>query len=271
MLLSMKKSLAVFGNGNMGWSVLAGALDSGILSPDDVVVVESNPERAQLALDRGIALATPQEASQAKHLFLAVKPQIFQELAQQIGILEDRKVIISVMAGIGSKSIYTALGPNAAVVRVMPNTPAKIRSGISAICHGKGSEKEDLEFPSMLMASVGRVVEVDEEHMYAVTATSGSGPAFILQMAESMENAAINEGIPPSIARLLVQETIVGAGRLMLETGDEPSDLRAAVTSKGGTTAAGLDAMKTHGFDAAVSAAIRAATERGVQLDQEHG
>ena len=267
----MEKSLAVFGNGNMGWSVLAGALDSGILTPDDVLVVESNPERAQLAMERGIAVTTPSEALCAKHLFLAVKPQMFQELASQVGMLKERKVVISVMAGIGSESIHSALGPNTAVVRVMPNTPAKIRSGISAICHGKGSEKKDLEFPSMLMGAVGHVVEVDEEHMYAVTATSGSGPAFVLQMAESMEKAAINEGIPPSIARQLVQETIVGTGRLMLETADEPSDLRAAVTSKGGTTAAGLDAMNAHGFDAAIAAAIRAATQRGVQLDQEHG
>ena len=104
--------------------------------------------------------------------------------------------------------------------------------------------KSDLVFPHQLMSSVGNVVEVTEEHMYAVTATSGSGPAFILRMAEAMEAAAIKEGLEPQDARTLVQNTILGAARLMLETGEEPSELRQAVTSKGGTTAAGLQAMR---------------------------
>ena len=107
--------------------------------------------------------------------------------------------------------------------------------------------------------------------MHAVTATSGSGPAFIFRMAEAMEAAAISEGIAPETARILVQQTILGAGLLMRKTGEEPSDLRKAVTSKGGTTAAGLDAMTHHDFDATMAAAIRAATERGITLDQEHG
>ena len=271
MLVPMTTRLALLGNGNMGWSVLSGALDSGLLNPAEVVVVESNPDRAQLARARGVAIVSAPEARVAETLLLAVKPQMFQDLAREIGPLPERRVVISVMAGIRSDSIKAAMGEYAAVVRVMPNTPARLRAGISAICAGEGAVKSDLVFPHQLMSSVGNVVEVTEEHMYAVTATSGSGPAFILRMAEAMEAAAIKEGLEPQDARTLVQNTILGAARLMLETGEEPSELRQAVTSKGGTTAAGLQAMSEHGFDEAVAAAIRAATERGRELDKEHG
>ena len=108
-----------------------------------------------------------------------------------------------------------ALGSHAAVVRVMPNTPARLQAGVSAICRGEGANETDLEFPHALMKSVGLVVEVDESQMYAVTATSGSGPAFVFRMAEAMEAAAISEGIAPNTARILVQQTILGAGLLM--------------------------------------------------------
>jgi pyrroline-5-carboxylate reductase len=271
MLAVMMTRLAVLGNGNMGWNVLLGALDAKVLEPDEVVVVESNPVRADLAAARGIRIVNAHEALEAEHLFLAVKPQSFQALAREMGPLSARRIVISVMAGIRSTSIRKALGELAAVVRVMPNTPARLRAGVSAICAGDGAQPEDLAFPHQLMSSVGSVVEVTENHMYAVTATSGSGPAFVLRMAEVMEAAAIKEGLDHKVARALVQKTILGAGRLMLETGEEPSELREAVTSKGGTTAAGLDAMRAHGFDEAVTAAIRAATERGLELDREHG
>jgi len=267
----MSTRLALLGNGNMGWSVLSGALDAGVISPAEVVVVESNPERAELAAQRGVGLVDAAEASEAGTLLLAVKPQAFQGLAQEIGPLPGRRVVVSLMAGIRSDAIRMAMGEEAAVVRVMPNTPARLGAGISAICPGAGAEHADLEFPRRLLSSVGRVVEVSEAHMYAVTATSGSGPAFILRMAEAMEAAAIAQGIEPRDARELVQHTILGTGRLMAETGEEPSTLREAVTSKGGTTAAGLEAMTEHGFDDAVAAAIKAATERGRELDREHG
>lgn len=255
----------------MGWSIVSGALDAGLLTPEEILVVDQNADRQARARDRGLRLGGPADASEATHLLVAVKPQDFSALATELGPLPDRQIVISVMAGLRSESIRTALGPNAAVIRVMPNTPARLQAGVSAICLGDGAEEADLLFPRQLMQSVGVVVEVEESHMYAVTATSGSGPAFVLRMAEAMERAAIAEGIEAGTARILVQQTILGAAMLMRNTGEEPADLRKAVTSKGGTTAAGLDAMTQHGFDAAVSAAIRAATERGITLDQEHG
>ena len=255
----------------MGWSVVSGALDAGLLQPAEILIVDQNPERAERARKRGMRVVSAREAAAAEYLFVAVKPQDFAALANDLGPLPERRVVISVMAGIRSSSIQNALGANAAVVRVMPNPPARLQAGVSAICRGEGANEADLEFPHALMKSVGLVVEVDESQMYAVTATSGSGPAFIFRMAEAMEAAAISEGIAPETARILVQQTVLGAGLLMRQTGEEPSDLRKAVTSKGGTTAAGLDAMTHHDFDAAMAAAIRAATERGITLDQEHG
>ena len=255
----------------MGWSVVSGALDAGLLQPAEILVVDQNPDRAERAQKRGMQVVSAPEAAAAEYLFVAVKPQDFAALANDLGPLPERRVIISVMAGIRSSSIRKALGSHAAVVRVMPNTPARLQAGVSAICRGEGANETDLKFPHALMKSVGLVVEVDESQMYAVTATSGSGPAFVFRMAEAMEAAAISEGIAPKTARILVQQTILGAGLLMRKTGEEPSDLRQAVTSKGGTTAAGLDAMTHHDFNATMTAAIRAATERGVTLDQEHG
>ncbi|MCH2160951.1 MAG: pyrroline-5-carboxylate reductase [Phycisphaerales bacterium] len=271
MLHGMQMRLGVFGAGNMGWSIVSGAIDAGLLTPEEVAVVDHDETRIERARARGIRVCSPTEAVAATHLLVAVKPQDFNALAESMGPLPDRRVVISVMAGLRSESIRAALGPNAAVVRVMPNTPARLQAGVSAICRGDGAEESDLDFPRLLMESVGVVVEVDESRMFAVTATSGSGPAFVLRMAEAMEAAAIEEGIDHETARILVQETILGAATLMRKTGEEPADLRKAVTSKGGTTAAGLDAMTEHGFDAAVAAAIRAATERGRTLDQEHG
>ena len=255
----------------MGWSILSGALDAELLAPEEVAVVDHHEARIEKARARGVRICPPSEAVKAPCLLVAVKPQDFSTLAKAMGPLPERRVIVSVMAGIRSQSIRSTLGPNAAVVRVMPNTPARIQAGVSAICRGDGAEESDLDFPRQLMESVGLVVEVTESEMFAVTATSGSGPAFVLRMAEAMEAAAIEEGIDPEPARILVQQTILGAGLLMRKTGEEPADLRKAVTSKGGTTAAGLDAMTEHGFDAAVAAAIRAATERGQILDREHG
>ena len=141
MLVPMTTRLALLGNGNMGWSVLSGALDSGLLNPAEVVVVESNPDRAQLARARGVAIVSAPEARVAETLLLAVKPQMFQDLAREIGPLPERRVVISVMAGIRSDSIKAAMGEYAAVVRVMPNTPARLRAGISAICAGEGSRE----------------------------------------------------------------------------------------------------------------------------------
>ena len=270
MLYAMKPRIAFLGNGNMGWSVLSGALDASVLAPSEVLVIEHDANAAARAAARGVTIAPLHEATRADILFLAVKPQNFQSLAQELGPLPDRRVVISVMAGLSSTSIRNALGQMAAVVRVMPNTPARIGAGISAICAGDGATDDDLTFPHELMAAVGTVVRVSEENMFAVTATSGSGPAFVLRMAEAMEQAAIKEGIECETARVLVQQTILGTAKLMIESGDEPAVLRAAVTSKGGTTAAGLDAMSAANFDDAVAAAIHAASARGIELGNEN-
>lgn len=270
MLHRMKPRIVFLGNGNMGWSILSGALEANVIEPADVLVVEPLQRAADRAAQRGVTIGSLRDASNADVLVLAVKPQSFQSLAADLAPLPSRCVVVSVMAGLSSESIRAALGPNAAVVRVMPNTPARVGAGISAICLGAGATESDLAVPLALMHAVGKVVRVTEEQMFAVTATSGSGPAFVLRMAEAMERAAIAEGLEPETARTLVQQTIFGTAKLMIETGDDPAALRAAVTSKGGTTAAGLDAMSAAGFDDAVVAAIHAATARGIELGNEN-
>ena len=133
MLLDMNPRLAILGAGNMGWSVVSGALDAGLLQPAEILVVDQNPERAERARKRGMQVVSAPEAAAAEYLFVAVKPQDFAALANDLGPLPERRVIISVMAGIRSNSIRKALGPHAAVVRVMPNTPARLQAGVSVI------------------------------------------------------------------------------------------------------------------------------------------
>lgn len=149
----------------------------------------------------------------------------------------------------------------------MPNTPAAIRLGVTTIAPGPAATDDDLAWVRRLFAAVGTVVELDESHFHAVTAVSGSGPAWIFRKAEAWITAAIAEGLPPDVASRLVIDTIFGAASLLRAGDRSPSELRAAVTSRGGTTAAGLAALDDAGFDDAVRAAIAAATARGRELD----
>ena len=200
---------------------------------------------------------------------LAVKPQVFPEVAPALGPAADgqRRLAISVMAGLRANRIADALGAGTAVVRTMPNTPAAIRLGITAMAPGPDATTDDLAWTRRVFESVGSVVEIDESHFHAVTATSGSGPAWVFRLAEAWIAAGVAEGLPEETARRLVVETLHGAANL-LQVGDRsPNALREAVTSKGGTTAAGLAALNEHDFDAVIAAAITAATARGRELD----
>ena len=261
--------LAVIGLGNMGGAILAAALDTGVLRADRIGVVDTDPGRVATFSNLGCRAIDLASAGRVPRLLLAVKPQVFPQVASEFGPVADggRRLAISVMAGLRASRIADALGAGTAVVRTMPNTPAAIRLGITTMAPGPGATPEDLDWTRRVFESVGSVVELDESHFHAVTATSGSGPAWVFRLAEAWIAAAVGEGLPEETARRLVIDTMHGAANL-LHVGDRsPSELREAVTSKGGTTAAGLAALSEHDFDAAVGAAIGAATARGRELD----
>ena len=262
-------SLAFIGCGNMGGAILRGVLNAGEISPTEILVVERSPERRQewsaLGVDTTDRIADIREVP---NILLAVKPQDFPPVAADLAPLPESTLLISVMAGLSSAAIRQAIGSEMRVVRAMPNTPCQIGAGITAIAPGLGATKEDLRFANELLSTVGAVVHVEEEHMHAVTATSGSGPAYAFLLAEAWLLAAIKQGLDPEVARQLVHATLAGAAALLAENPDAEA-LRKAVTSKGGTTAAGINELEEHGFREAMEKAVAAATKRGHELDSE--
>lgn len=259
--------LAVLGFGAMGSAVLRGALTAGLVRPATVLAVEPDRGRREEASSLGCSTsADPRDAAAARILLLAVKPQSFADLAPALGSRTRRTLVLSVMAGISGARVADAVGPGHAIVRAMPNTPARIRCGVTAIAPSVGADAADLAEAERLFAGVGATVQVPERLLDAVTATSGSGPAYLYLIAEAWEAAARELGLEADAARTLVRGTILGAARLLAEEGADPVALRAAVTSKGGTTAAAIESLERSGLRSAMRDALAAAARRGQEL-----
>ncbi|MEQ8770699.1 MAG: pyrroline-5-carboxylate reductase [Phycisphaerales bacterium] len=265
--------LAVIGGGNMARAILSGAKRSGVVG--DLCVVAEPDESRRRSFEHGVASAADAIAWIREHepepgagqVLLAVKPQMFAAVAQELAPeFEHERVVISILAGLTSAKIREGLGGKARVVRVMPNTPARIGRGMSAIAVGEGAALEDAEFAHALFAGVGRTLALPESMMDGFTALAGSGPAYVFYLAEAMLDAAIELGFERDHALTIVRETIAGAGELMRSGADTPRALRAAVTSKGGTTAAAIDVLDQAGVMDDVMRAIHAARHRGAEL-----
>lgn len=273
----MQPRLVIVGSGNVGQAITRGAVLSGLAAPSEIGVVDSDPERVAAAVAEGLRAADAEGVAGCDLLVLAVKPQQFAEAAKSIAsALRDHAdgagpIVASVMAGIRSDAIRAALGPSVRVVRAMPNTPAGVRRGITAIAADSGVDAASLAQVEQLFASVGRTVRVEERLFDAVTAVSGSGPAFVYRFLKAWSAAAEELGLPTDTAEALARETLIGAAALLDETRERPEVLRAKVTSKGGTTAAGLARMddgspRAGGIDALLSETLRAARDRGAEL-----
>lgn len=263
------KKLGFLGCGNMGGAILEGILEHGELAPEEILVVEKSEERTFYWRDKGVSVSeSPKALQMASTLILGVKPQIFDQAAVDLGTLERSCTVVSIMAGIDSSRISAALGEKARVVRTMPNTPCTIGMGISAIARGHNATDSDMETAIEIMSTVGRIIEVEEASMHAVTATSGSGPAYLFLMAESWIEASIATGLSREIAELLVIEMIRGSAELLHRERD-PVTLRKTVTSKGGTTAAGIESLENNGLRKSLVQALESARRRSVELGSE--
>ena len=261
-------TLGIIGAGNMGMAILRGALDAGVLSAQTTVVADVEPSRREEAARLGCpTTANVADLREAGQIILAVKPQGFGGVAGALGTLDRPTVVISIMAGLGSREIRAALGPAARVVRVMPNTPCQVGAGMAAIAVGEGAQPGDETLAVGIFEALGRTVIVDEALMHAVTAVSGSGPAYVFLLAEAMEQGGVGLGLDPDTARLLVRQTILGAGKLLAESDRTASELRVAVTSPGGTTEAAIREMLNRELPAIVLDAVGAARDRGVELE----
>jgi pyrroline-5-carboxylate reductase len=272
--MGMKQpALAVIGGGAMAQAILGGARQAGILTGDVCVADPNESCRAHF----GTAVSTAREALNwlasvesepgSGQLMLAVKPQMLKGVAEELdGLVRDR-VVISILAGAGGGMIRDALGGRCKVVRVMPNTPAQIRRGTTAIAIGAGATDSDATFAEALFRGVGDVViRLDESMMDAFTAVAGSGPAYVFYLAEAMQRGAIEAGFDIETAAQIVTGTIAGAAELLKRDGATASELRARVTSKKGTTQAATDSFDESGVADAIVRGVLAARDRGVEL-----
>ena len=236
---------------------------------DTLLVGEKRPERAaELEQRYGVeVLPNRQAARRADTVVVVVKPQDMSDLLKEIAPeLRRGQLVVSLAAGITTAYIESHLPEGVAVVRVMPNTPALVDEGMAAISRGSHCDEEHLAEAESLMGSTGRVVRVPERQQDAVTAISGSGPAYLFFVVEAMIEAGVHLGLPRSTATELVVQTMVGSAKLLRETGEHPTVLRERVTSPGGTTAAAVRELEDHKVRAAFLRALEAARDRSRQL-----
>jgi pyrroline-5-carboxylate reductase len=261
-------TVAIFGAGVMGETLLAGWLRAGRRA-EDVVVTERRPERAVELRERyGVeVLDNVAAAKAAGSLVLVVKPQdmggLLDELAPHVA---PGQLVVSLAAGITTAFIERRLPDGVPVVRVMPNTPALVDEGMAAISPGSHCDEPHLVDAEELLRATGKVVRLPEHQLDAVTAVSGSGPAYVFYVVEAMIEAGVHLGLTRSVATELVVQTVVGSAKLLRETGDHPVVLREQVTSPGGTTAAALRQLEDHKVRAAFLSAIEAARDRSRAL-----
>ena len=259
---------AIIGAGVMGEMLLSGLVRAG-RRVDQLLVGEKRPERARELEERyGVAsVSNVEAAAKADTVALVVKPQDMAAVLEEIApALRPGQLIVSLAAGITTAFIESRVPEGTAVVRVMPNTPALVDEGMAAISPGSHCGDAHLAEAEALLASTGRVVRVPEKQQDAVTAISGSGPAYIFFVVESMIEAGVHLGLPRATASELVIQTLYGSATMLRETGTHPSILREQVTSPGGTTASALRELEIHRVRAAFLAAMEAARDRSREL-----
>jgi len=264
-------AIAFIGGGNMARSLIGGLLASGTDPGSIRVAAPSESTRRGLEADFGVrTFQTAAEAVQGAGVWMfAVKPQVMRGVCEdlQAAAKTDRPVAVSVAAGITSAQMERWLGGDAAVVRAMPNTPSLLGAGVTGLYANAKVDAEGRRRADAVLATAGVTVWIDDEsRMDAVTATSGSGPAYIFLLAEAMEDAAVAQGLPDEAARTLVLQTILGAARMLTGSDESPAELRRRVTSPGGTTHAAIETFENGGLRDLVARAMSRATERGREL-----
>ena len=261
-------TIAIFGAGVMGETLLSGLLRAGF-TPEELVITERRSDRAaELEAKYGVrALSNLEAAGAADVLVLVVKPQDMTALLTEIAEhVVPGNLVVSLAAGVGTEAIATHLAAGTPVVRVMPNTPALVDQGMAALSRGAHVSDEQLEQAMDLLRSCGKAIEVPEAYQDAVTAISGSGPAYVFYVVEAMIEAGVVLGLPRATATELTVQTLFGAATMIRETGTHPTVLREQVTSPGGTTAAALRTLDDHKVRAAFVSAIEAAAQRSREL-----
>src|SRR5579871_2216386 len=262
--------VAVLGAGKMGGILLQAFLKNNLLEPDQIVATVQHPDRAQaLSAQFGIEVGTDNlaAAQRADVILLGVKPtQIPGVVAEIAPALNPSKMLLSFAASVKTRAIEHAAGCDLAVVRAMPNTPAMLAAGVTALCPGRFVSVQQMAVAQRIFQTVGRTVVVDEKHMDAVTGLSGSGPAFIYIIIEALAEAGVNVGLPRDVATLLAAQTTLGSARMVLETGYHPALLKDAVTTPAGCTVDGILELEEGGLRVTLIKAVKRATQRAKEL-----
>ena len=269
-----KTSVTFIGGGNMAGSLVGGLIADG-WDPDRIRVVDTDPQQRERMAVRYQVHTTPDNlaaVSNADVVVLAVKPQVMEDVARALAtaVSGSRPLIISIAAGIRETALRSWLGEHVAIVRAMPNTPALVQSGATALYANAAVSEQQRSLAETILRAVGLVIWIDDESlMDAVTALSGSGPAYFFLFMEALQAAGEELGLPAKTARLLALQTAFGAARMALESADDAGTLRRHVTSPGGTTERAIKSLQESGFERMISQALKAAAERSREIAEE--
>jgi len=264
--------VCILGAGNMGTAIIRGLIGARTLPAEKIFA--SDADEAKLSsLKRDYSIGTTNDNLELVRacpiVILCVKPQTIRKVLAEIApAITEKHLVISIAAGVTIETLESSLGSAPRVIRTMPNTPAVALAAVTAVAKGSKATLSDLGMACRLFESIGRVVEVDESLIDAVTGLSGSGPAYVLLAIEALADGGVRMGLPRPTALLLAAQTVFGTAKMVLESGEHPAKLRDAVTSPGGTTIAGLCALEAHAVRSGFIEAVKAATTRSIELGQ---
>jgi pyrroline-5-carboxylate reductase len=265
----MTHTIAFIGGGQMAEAIIGGLVVGQVCRPDALYAADPLAARCdRLKSQFGIRVSSDnrEAVASADVVILAVKPQSLPDVLKEIGADLKGKVVISIVAGVTICAIAEQASGAKRTIRAMPNMPALIREGMTALAFSSGVSEEDKLLAHTVFEAVGRVLPVEERLMDAVTGLSGSGPAYVFQAIEALADGGVKMGLPRQTAELLAAQTVLGAARMVLESGEHPAKLKDRVASPGGTTIAGLHQLERGGFRATLMGAVEAATKRSQEL-----
>ncbi|MFN3680641.1 MAG: pyrroline-5-carboxylate reductase [Nitrospira sp.] len=267
---SLDTNVAFIGGGRMAEALIGGLLSAKLYRPDQIRAADPDGDRrSSLQQQFGILVHSSNQevADWGAVVVLAIKPQATEQVLRELNGHLAGKLVVSVVAGWSISRIMDRVGAaSCRVIRAMPNTPTLVKEGMTALSYGEGVREDEAALVRRLFEAVGKVVSVEERLMDAVTGLSGSGPAYLFLAIEALTDGGVKMGLPREVAALLAAQTVLGAARMVLETGEHPARLRDRVVSPGGTTIAGLHCLERAGIRAALIEAVEAATKRSQEL-----
>lgn len=265
----LAQKVGFVGGGQMAEALIGGMLAAKLCKPDHIRVSDPMADRLGfLKAKYGVLTSgsNSEVVAWGDIVVLAVKPQMLDGVLREIGAALAKVLVVSIVAGVPISRITDACGPCTRVVRAMPNTPAVVQQGMTALAVGAGVQEQEVSSVRGIFESVGKVVPVEERLMDAVTGLSGSGPAYVFLAIEALTDGGVKMGVPRAIAEVLAAQTVLGAAQMVLETGQHPARLKDQVASPGGTTIAGLHRLEQGGLRATLIDAVEAATKRSQEL-----